>query len=79
MKRGQKNPGAAIANALRPRVRAARRRPALGCPCGVTTRTLRQLVEHQTAAHGIGERQPVADIFDDVSWYDEDANKRADL
>lgn len=79
MKRGQKNPGAAIANALRPRVRAARTRQTLGCPCGFGARTLRRLVEHQTAAHGIGERVIVPAPRDPVLEYDEDAFKRADL
>lgn len=55
-----------------------RRRTPLRCPCGLEVMTLGQLVEHQRA-HGIGERTPASFVRDDVSAYDEDAFKRADL
>ena len=51
----------------------------LTCPCGVETRTLKQLLAHQEAAHGVGERSYATRVRDDVSWRDEDAFKRADL
>jgi len=58
-------------------------RKPLRCPCGVETKTLKQLVEHQWKEHGVGESPPDLPPYgvglDDVSWYDEDAFKRADL
>lgn len=55
------------------------RRAKLSCPCGFEAGTLPQLVEHQESAHGVGERAPAFPVRDDVTGYDEDAFKRADL
>ncbi len=51
----------------------------LRCPCGFETTTLRLLVAHQTDTHGVGIRPPVQVVRDDLTGYDEDAFKRADL
>jgi hypothetical protein len=54
-------------------------RKPLTCACGAAFRTLRQIVEHQQAAHDVGERPYAPAVRDDVIAYDEDAFKRADL